>query len=281
MTRQIGELEPVVEWQWGAIFATVLAMAGAVLLTLPIALVYMRTKPAHEYDPSVIHSSIILAPTIGGILIVIQGSLAMAFSLAGVATAVRFRNSLKDTNDAVYVFVAVAIGLAAGGQALDIALAISTIFSVVVLLLSKSPFRVTGNACHPAHGHHHHHHDDLTAPARGDGGNPGLAQAQSEDPMRHGSGRTESIVIRASDPEPARASVEQFFDRGAKDWRLEGVTRETNGLVALFYSVRRRKRTPRDLFLSEPRALAQLHGFTFEAAPAPEPAGPRPLRFLP
>ena len=38
-----------------------------------------------------------LAPTIAGILIVIQGSLALAFSLAGVATAVRFRNSLKDT----------------------------------------------------------------------------------------------------------------------------------------------------------------------------------------
>jgi hypothetical protein len=42
-----------------------------------------------------------LAPTMAGILIVIQGSLALAFSLAGVATAVRFRNSLKNTDDAV------------------------------------------------------------------------------------------------------------------------------------------------------------------------------------
>ena len=90
------------------------------------------------------HSSIILAPTVAGILIVIQGSLAMAFSLAGVATAVRFRNSLKDTNDAVYVFVAVAIGLAAGVQALDIALVISLIFSAAVVLLSRSPFRYPG-----------------------------------------------------------------------------------------------------------------------------------------
>jgi hypothetical protein len=51
-----------------------LAMTGAVLLTLPIALVYMWTKPAHEYDPSVMHSSIIPAPTIAGILIVIGGA---------------------------------------------------------------------------------------------------------------------------------------------------------------------------------------------------------------
>jgi hypothetical protein len=80
VSRPIGELTPVLEWQWGAIFATALAMTGALLLTLPIALVYMWTKPAHESDPSVMHSSIILAPTIAGILIVIQGSLAMAFS---------------------------------------------------------------------------------------------------------------------------------------------------------------------------------------------------------
>src|SRR5215211_6586231 len=28
VTRQLGELEPVLEWQWGAILATVLAMTG-------------------------------------------------------------------------------------------------------------------------------------------------------------------------------------------------------------------------------------------------------------
>jgi len=92
VTRQLGELEPVLQWQWGAIFATALAMTGAILLTLPVALVYKWTKPPHEYDPGVMHSSLMLAPTIAGILIVIQGSLALAFSLAGVATAVRFRN---------------------------------------------------------------------------------------------------------------------------------------------------------------------------------------------
>jgi hypothetical protein len=76
VTRQLGELEPVLQWQWGAIFATALAMTGAILLTLPIALVYKWTKPSPEYDPGVMHSSLMLAPTIAGILIVIQGSLA-------------------------------------------------------------------------------------------------------------------------------------------------------------------------------------------------------------
>jgi hypothetical protein len=265
VTRQLGELEPVLEWQWGAIFATVLAMTGAILLTLPVALAYRWTKPPHEYDPGVMHSSLMLAPTTAGILIVIQGSLALAFSLAGVATAVRFRNSLKDTDDAVYVLVAISIGLAAGGQALDIGLAISAIFSTMVVLLAKSPFRIIGKT------HHHHHDRTEAAPSGGD--NPGLPQSPSTASMQHGSPWVEYITIRASHPDLARPTVENFLDRATKRWRLVGASQETNGGVTLRYAVRRRKRTPLDKFLEEIRALAPSQGFTVEAMPAsvPEP----------
>jgi Domain of unknown function (DUF4956) len=264
VTRPLGELEPVVEWQWGAILATALAMMGAILLTLPVALAYMWTKPAHEYDPSVMHSSIILAPTIAGILIVIQGSLAMAFSLAGVATAVRFRNSLKDTNDAVYVFVAVAIGLAAGVQALDIALAISLIFSAIVVLLSRSPFRNTGTAHQPAHAHHQHHHN--LSGATPSGGRP--AGASAPPPAPNGSPWVEYITIRTSDPEAVRPTIEAVFERETKRWRLERTTREANGGVTLLYAVRCRKRTPYDLLLAALRASAGSQEFSVEATPA-------------
>jgi uncharacterized protein DUF4956 len=233
----------VLQWQWGAIFAT--ALAGAILLTLPIAL-YKWTKPASEYDPGVMHSSLMLAPTIAGILIVIQGSLALAFSLAGVATAVRFRNSLKDTDDAVYVFVAIAIGMAAGGQALDIALAISTIFSTVVLLVSKSPFRNTGNRHHPAHEHHHHH--DRTEATQGDSSNPGLPRSPSPDSMRHGSPWVDYITIRANHPDLARPAVENLLDRVTKRWRIERA--------------------------EEIRALAPSQGFSVEGVSAAVPERP-------
>jgi hypothetical protein len=62
--------------------------------------------------------------------------------------------------------VAVAIGLAAGVQALDIALAISLIFSAIVLVLARSPFRNTGNTHHSGHGHHHKH-GEAFSPDRG------------------------------------------------------------------------------------------------------------------
>ena len=266
-------------WQWGAILATVLAMTGAIVLTLPMAMAYRWTKPAHEYDSSVMHSSIILAPTVAGILIVIQGSLAMAFSLAGVATAVRFRNSLKDTNDAVYVFVAVAIGLAAGVQALDIALVISLIFSAAVVLLSRSPFRYPGGTQQAGHGHHHHHRDDGAAhrtrisghgrPRRDGGSRRSRRDRWTRCPTTSGGSRSEP-----ADTSIARPVVESVLDRETKRWRLERLAPDASGAVGLVYAVRGRKRMPYAQLLAELRAAAGSGRFRVEATAAPGASPP-------
>jgi hypothetical protein len=71
------------------------AMVGAVLLSLPLAFIYLRTRPPHEFDSSVLFSIVFLSATIAGIMVVVQGSLARALSLAGVVGAVRFRSSLR------------------------------------------------------------------------------------------------------------------------------------------------------------------------------------------
>jgi phosphotransferase system glucose/maltose/N-acetylglucosamine-specific IIC component len=56
-----------------------------------------------------------------GIVIIVQNSLALAFSLAGIAGAVRFRNSLKSSGDALFILLAVSIGLSAGIGAIELA----------------------------------------------------------------------------------------------------------------------------------------------------------------
>jgi polyphosphate kinase len=115
----------------------VLSIVGALALSLPVAWVYMLTKEDVKYDESVLHTVIILPMVVAGIVLIIRDSLALAFSLAGVVAAVRFRNTLKDTKDAVYIFLAVGIGLAAGVQALVVALILSGFFNVVVFVLWK------------------------------------------------------------------------------------------------------------------------------------------------
>jgi hypothetical protein len=46
------------------------------------------------------------------IVVVVQHSLALAFALGGIAGAVRFKNSLKSSGDALYILLSVGIGLA-------------------------------------------------------------------------------------------------------------------------------------------------------------------------
>ena len=264
-SQQLSHLRPVLEWSWGAVGATVLAMGGAILFVLPVALAYRRTKGQHEYDPGVTHSSIILAPTIAGVLMVIQGSLAMAFSLAGVVTAVRFRNSLKDTDDAVYVFVAVAIGLAAGGQALDIAAAISLVFCTTVLLLSRSPLHLSPP---PRRHHGHDGHDGHDANGHDE------EQAAGVRAARWDPARLERLVVHAARPGLARPPIEALLERDAKAWQLEGSTAGTSGQATLTYLIYRRKRTNREQLVRDLEALARSAGFEVNFLPT-LPASPR------
>ena len=63
---------------------TALAMIGALALVIPVARVYMLTKQRQGYDPSVVQTVILLPVAVAGIVAVVQNSLALAFSLAGV-----------------------------------------------------------------------------------------------------------------------------------------------------------------------------------------------------
>lgn len=119
----------------GPAVATALAMAGALSLVIPVAWIYMLTKRHQGWDPSVVQTVILLPLAVAGIVVLVRNSLALAFSLAGLAAAVRFRNTLKDTKDAVYVFLAIAVGLSAGVQALALGFVVSAIFNSAVVAL--------------------------------------------------------------------------------------------------------------------------------------------------
>ncbi|MEO6526882.1 MAG: DUF4956 domain-containing protein [Gemmatimonadaceae bacterium] len=115
------------------------AMLAAVLLAIPVAWVYLVTRAKRGYQQSVVQLLIILPAVVAGIVLLVKYSLALAFSLAGIVAAVRFRNTLDDSKDAVYVFLATAIGLAAAVN-LPVAAVISIGFNTVVLVLWYTDF---------------------------------------------------------------------------------------------------------------------------------------------
>lgn len=115
--------------------ALFLSMLGTVLLMLPVSWVYKGIHREGVHDQSLDETTLILPAVVAGIVIVVQHSLALAFSLAGIVAGVQFRRALSDTFDTLFIFVSIAVGIAAGIKALDIALVITVFFNFATLLV--------------------------------------------------------------------------------------------------------------------------------------------------
>ncbi len=122
----------------GALLATV-ASVTAFILALPVAWVYIHTRQKKGYTQSVMHALILLPVLVAAVVVLVKNSLPLAFALAGIVAAVRFRNTLKDSRDTVYVFMVIVLGLAAGAQP-GVAAALSILFNIVVLVLWQTDF---------------------------------------------------------------------------------------------------------------------------------------------
>ena len=112
-----------------------IAVAGAVLTTLPVTWTYMASRSRTEYDQALVETMIVLPIAVTAIVVMVHNSLALAFSLAGIVGGVRFRNTLKSSGDAIYILLAIGIGLAAGIGALEIALVMTITFNYAFAML--------------------------------------------------------------------------------------------------------------------------------------------------
>lgn len=115
-------------------------MLGGVLLMLPVAWVFILTRSRKGFNQSTVQTLIFLPLVVAGVMMLVQHSAAVAFGLGGVVGAVSFRNRLEDPKDAIYIFVAIAVGLSTGLQVLSVAVAISVFFNLVVLYAWKFDF---------------------------------------------------------------------------------------------------------------------------------------------
>jgi len=119
---------------------TIGSLLYAFLFSLPVALVYRITKEEDRFDPALGQTIVLLSMVVTAVIVVISGDLARAFGLAGVVAAVRFRNTLDDAKDAVYVFCAIAIGMACGAKAFTVALWTSILMTSALYFLWRYQF---------------------------------------------------------------------------------------------------------------------------------------------
>jgi hypothetical protein len=255
-------------------FAVGVAMLGSVLLSLPVAWVYLLTRSKRGYQQSVVQLLIILPLVVSGIVLLVKYSVALAFSLAGIVAAVRFRNTLDDSKDAVYVFLATAIGLATAVN-LPVALVISIGFNATALLLWYTDF---GSAPVELDGHiaerrlkrarqlartgtfvariddevfRNMTSDQLKGVAERAWRRANLSGHTGEHPSEE-----TCVKLRTANLERMRSMIEPKLQDYTKAWRI-GTVSSDDGVDTVEYFVQLKKKTPVDELLSLIRAAGQ------------------------
>jgi hypothetical protein len=245
------------EWLPGR--ATVLALIGALATTLPLAWVYSLTRRKRGFQQSMVHTLILLPLAIAGMVVLIQHSLALAFGVAGIVGMLRFRNTLEDTKDGVYIFVATSVGISAAVGVLIVGIVTSVTFNVCVLALwwidfARAPTPgIRGGISRLARLPKVTARRPIAAPApqawMADDAFANAAQAwrrqlrvtadhRALDPA----GRFNTTLrVHTLDPTTTQPLVEQVLAESAKRWELVGITPTDNGRFTLKYLLRLRK----------------------------------------
>jgi putative lipoic acid-binding regulatory protein len=112
-------------------------MGLAAVLGFVISAVYRFTHKGLSYSQSFTHTILFVTVIVSIVMMVIGGSLARAFALVGALSIIRFRTVIKDTKDTAYVFVGLAVGMAAGTSNYFLAVTATGFVSVLAMVIHK------------------------------------------------------------------------------------------------------------------------------------------------
>ncbi|TVQ92094.1 MAG: DUF4956 domain-containing protein [Deltaproteobacteria bacterium] len=101
---------------------------------------YARSHGILSYSQNLVQSLVMLSMVVCVIMGVVGDSLARAFGLAAALAIVRFRTPIKDTRDTTFLFLSVAVGMAAGAGQLAIALTATALIGATAIFLHWTAF---------------------------------------------------------------------------------------------------------------------------------------------
>ncbi|MEM1189743.1 MAG: DUF4956 domain-containing protein [Pseudomonadota bacterium] len=114
-----------------------ITLVSTILVMVPITWAYTATRFEAGPSKNFVRALILMPVCAATVVLLIQDSLALAFGLAAMVAAVRFRVSLRETIDGIYIFAAVCVGLAAGIGYMGIAVVMAMIFSLTTAVMWK------------------------------------------------------------------------------------------------------------------------------------------------
>ena len=247
---------------------TVLILIGALVLILPVTWVYMSARPSGgQHNQNVVQTLIILPMVVAGIVFIVQNSLALAFSLAGVVGAVRFRTTLRDSRDLVYIFLSIVVGFAAGVQSLAVGAVISVVFNFVLIITwhydyGRNMLMPTAaaqwsrplQALASPTGDHQIPDRDLVlslTPENAAALADRFKRVQKAVGSKKKKPRFDSILTITTDAVPeAQGRIEEVLERMTKRWSLDEIVTNVGKPSEIYYLMRTKKTIPRDVLLT-------------------------------
>ncbi len=118
------------------IFTVVLAF----LLSTLIAIVYRKTFRGLSYSRNFVQALILSSIVSATVMHAIGDSLARGLGMLGALAIIRFRTTFKDPKDIIFMFAALAAGIACGVLGFDIALVGTLFFCLIAIVIYHSPF---------------------------------------------------------------------------------------------------------------------------------------------
>jgi len=117
-------------------------LAVAFIGGLIVAYFYRKTYEGPGYLNTFVNSLIVLAMITSLVIMVIGNNLARAFGLVGAMSIIRFRTAVKETQDIVFIFFALTIGMAAGVGLHKLALGGAVGIGLVAVLLKRTDLMI-------------------------------------------------------------------------------------------------------------------------------------------
>ena len=223
-------MSDLIETFWQADYGASAQSAEMLIFTLVLAFVighfagwiYMLTHTALSYSQTFVASLVVLPVLVALMMVLMSGSLMIAFGLLAVFAVVRFRNVLKDTRDTTFILWSIVEGMAVGTMRYSTAV-ISTVAVAMILIYLRTT----------AFGSRHRFDAVLTVRLTGD--LPGGLQTVRQVLLRHTT-RTELSSERRLSDEGLNLSYRLLLRDPARGDELQMELTNTEGLdhISLF-----------------------------------------------
>lgn len=118
-----------------------IALAITLVVALFIFYIYKSTFQGVVYSHSFNTSLVLLSLVTSLVIMTISSNVVLSLGMVGALSIVRFRAAIKDPKDIVFMFWAIAAGIAAGAGVYAVALGGSLFIGLILVLLSGRAFQ--------------------------------------------------------------------------------------------------------------------------------------------